>query len=168
MGETINYLSVPYHFDERGYLQPYAIIKIDSIEELEREFVSNFQLSSTRRYLFTGLLTYLNDFGVTLEKIRYEGEWRVWLNGSFTTQKVNPNDIDLLNLVTDSPVFYQNIELFRPLFGYNATRTYAVDSYFLLQNSSDETLKLLTYWKNQFGKDREGYPKGIVELSIVR
>ena len=155
-----------YNFDVRGNLQPYQIIPIDLLSEFEHTFVTSFPLSGTRLAIYTGLLEYVEALGDALKQVSYTGSWRLWINGSFTTNKLNPNDIDVLSLLDDEPSLRQQKALFEPLFAENAFLTYRTDAYFLLYNGTIQSQELVTYWTNQFGTDRHGFQKGIVELVI--
>ncbi|WP_420150066.1 DUF6932 family protein [Spirosoma sp.] len=153
-----------YYFDNRGNLFPYELIRIDSLDEFEQMFVTSFPLSSTRVAIYTGMLEYIESLGDTLNQVAYSGNWTLWINGSFTSNKLNPNDIDVLSLLDDDSSLRENKDLFEPLFAQNAFQTYRTDAYFLLHNSTAESGELVTYWKDQFGTDRKGFPKGIIEL----
>lgn len=155
-----------YQFDDRGNLSPYQLISVDSLDEFEEFFVSSFSLSTTRNIIYSGLLTYLSDFGALLHHVAYEGEWTVWLNGSFTTNKTSPADVDVLNILNDTTVLRMNKSLFKPFFADNAQRKYGVDAYFLLMNESSQTKDLLTYWQKWLGTDRAGFEKGIIKVII--
>lgn len=156
-----------YQFDERGNLSPYRLISVDSLEEFDLFFVRNFPLSTTRNVIYSGLLTYLSDFGELLRDVGYDGQWTVWLNGSFTTGKISPADIDVLNILSDEAVLRTNKLSFEPFFAENSQRTYNVDAYFLLINESGNTEELLTYWQKWLGTDRAGFSKGIIEFAII-
>lgn len=128
--------------------------------QLEAHFVDPFNGSATRRTLVSGLRTYLNALrraGVTFE---------VWLDGSFTTQKVDPNDVDLV-------VFADPAELnrlppalqtyLRGLFDRtSAKRQFGCDV--LFAPSSDPNLR--SYWRGWYGFDRLEQPKGIARLAV--
>lgn len=155
-----------YHFDSRGNLFPYDIIRIESLSEFEQAFVTAFPLSATRFSIYIGLLEYLQALGDVLAETTYAGTWKLWINGSFTTNKLNPNDVDVLSLLDDEAALHRHKEQFEPLFGQNAFRTYQTDAYFLLDDGTEQAQELATYWTDQFGVDRNGAKKGIVELLI--
>ena len=156
-----------YWFDANGNLAPYTLIAIDDLLDFETTFVSTFKQSNTRQLIFTGLLEYLGDMGVLLVDLGYKGTWEVWLNGSFTTEKLNPNDVDLLNVFDNDTLFEQNKNVFEPMFADNAEARYGVDAYFLLNDNSAKSIELANYWKQQFGMDRNGSSKGIISLQIL-
>lgn len=157
-----------FQFDVRGNLFPYEVIKTGDLDQFEEFFVAKFPLSATCALLFAGLIDYLSSLGNLLESLAYEDTWCVWLNGSFTTSELNPNDIDVLNVLTEGPIFGKNKNLFAPLAGHRSRNLYGIDAYFWLTSPSSESEELGRYWRNQFGTDREGSSKGIVELTIVR
>lgn len=77
-------------FDEKGNLTPYNNIEIN-YEIFVKNFVDSFPLDSTRHQILT-------NFERFLEKLRLKiyPHFSIWINGSFVTQKLNPNDIDFL------------------------------------------------------------------------
>ncbi len=155
-----------YHFDNRGNLFPYDIIRIESLSEFEQTFVTVFPLSATRFPIYSGLLEYIQTLGDVLAETAYMGTWRLWVNGSFTTNKLNPNDVDVLSLLDDEAALHQHKDRFEPLFGQNAFRVYQTDAYFVLDDGTEQARELTAYWTNQFGVDRSGAKKGIIELLI--
>lgn len=80
-------------FDEGGYLTPYDLILSD-LPTIETVFVESFPALTTRRKLFDAFVTYLTEL-TTILKTPLE----VWVNGSFTTQKHNPTDVDFVIFV---------------------------------------------------------------------
>ena len=155
-----------YNFDARGNLYPYEIIRIESLGEFEQTFVMAFPLSATRFSIYTGLLEYIQALGDVLMQVGYTGSWKLWINGSFTTNKLSPNDVDVLSLLDDDAVLRQQKNRFEPLFGQNAFQTYKTDAYFLLNTGTTQSQELIAYWTDQFGTDRNGAKKGIIELVI--
>ena len=55
-------------------------------------------MADTRKYNYTGFLEYLLDLGLLLKELKYDGSWKIWIDGSFVTSKINPLDIDILNI----------------------------------------------------------------------
>ena len=112
-------------------------------------------------------MEYLGDMGVLLIEAGYKGTWKIWLNGSFTTKKLNPNDVDLLNVFDSDALFEQHKSRFELMFADNAEARYGVDAYFLLNDNSVKSTELANYWQQQFGTDRHGRAKGIINLEIL-
>lgn len=157
-----------FAFDEYGNLTPYERIIVTSLDEFEQAFVSSFPLSVSRSPLFANLLRYLADMSHLLDMIAYRAFWSVWIDGSFTTHKQNPKDIDVLNVLDDVTLLHQNKAKFFAFGGNAAASNYGVDAYFLLKSNAQLTQELLQYWQTQFGTDRTGRSKGIIESLINR
>ncbi|NMC73975.1 MAG: hypothetical protein GYA56_06415 [Geobacteraceae bacterium] len=151
-------------FDEKGNPYPRDLIEI-SLAEVERLLVDGFPESVTRKGIYSGYLRYLNDFSIAVCP-----EWTQWLNGSFTTAKIDPQDIDVVNFV-DFRYITPRIERFlTPNHGKNVH--YPVDGYLVqLFPQNDErflkiTCKRLQYWRKWFGNDRLDNKKGIMQVKV--
>lgn len=147
-------------FDEIGNIYPRDLIPID-ISLFHERFVENFPESQTRPVIFGGYSRYLKDFSTAIIP-----SWVQWLNGSFTTAKVNPKDIDLVNFVPAN-LATQNVCPF--LTNYGSKETYSVDGYLVPIYSEDDerftvTKDWLEYWSKHFGHDRENNQKGILTI----
>jgi hypothetical protein len=130
---------------------------------LRRLCVDRFPESITRRRVMENLdaLTALvNQSGV-------RGE--LWIDGSFTTSKLNPDDVDLVFAVSWAD--YQALddkqrqfcEWFRTTSLYDR---YRCDNYFLLQRENSAVSDWMNaYWLRQFGFSRADEMKG---LAVVR
>jgi len=72
---------------------PYEVIETN-LETFEKVFINGFPSSSTRSAIFGEYLTYL-------DKLRQivGGEFYQWIDGSFVTHKISPNDIDLVTFL---------------------------------------------------------------------
>lgn len=90
----------------------------------------------------------------------------VWVDGSFTTEKPEPDDIDML-LVIDydqlnlvPPMFQPQVErlLDRPYIKHN----YSIDLLLLRNGQGEDRM----HWRGVFGHDREDTPKGIVRVPV--
>lgn len=135
---------------------------LHSVEEsqLDDHFVNGFAGSSTRRPLVTGLRSFLS----ALRRVGVAFE--VWLDGSFCTQKVDPNDVDLvvfastddLNRLPPSLQAYLRGVLDRT----NAKRQFGCDVLF----APAEDMNMRSYWRGWYGFDRSEQPKGIAILMI--
>ncbi|MEO3990869.1 DUF6932 family protein [Pseudocitrobacter cyperus] len=95
----------------------------------------------------------------------------LWIDGSFTTEKPEPDDIDILLVIDHAlldkvPVMFQpQIEklLDRPFIKHN----YNIDLLLLYKNHAGcdyENDRM--YWRGVFCHDREDTPKGIARLSL--
>jgi hypothetical protein len=66
--------------------------------ELDNHFLSAFGESKTRPALIAGLRAFLK--GLSRAGIAFE----VWLDGSFCTKKIDPNDIDLVVFADENEI----------------------------------------------------------------
>lgn len=98
-------------FDQNGHLFPYEVIET-TLEVFEDVFVKSFPTSSTRSVIFAEYLTYLNRLQQIIGKEFYQ-----WIDGSFTTQKLNPRDIDIVTFI-EASLFDANEPLLRDLIIY--------------------------------------------------
>jgi len=76
-------------FTEEGYLPQGC--HVCSVDEFRKIFVSDFKDSKSRKSRFDGFIEYTNYLKVGIKK-----ELSYLINGSFTTNKNNPNDIDFV------------------------------------------------------------------------
>lgn len=148
-------------FNEMGYLsKDYKI----TFEEFIKYFVS-IDDPIKRNELFKKYQDYNKRFGFLLTKI--------WVGGSYVTDKTKPNDIDLT-------VHYE-INIFNNLTRINATErihfkdkkyvhdTYKCHTQYVPVYPENHPKHILTElqaekWYKWFTKDRKNTPKGIVEL----
>jgi hypothetical protein len=158
---------IDINFDEKGNPTPYGIIETN-ISSLKGKYVDEFPSSITRRLIFNEYSGYIVYFFNALNN-----SWIQWINGSFTTNKENPNDIDLVNLVKVDNKFILNPN--KKLFNNpNSEEEYLVHSSFIpIYDSNDlryseVTEYLLNYWKKWFGQDKENKPKGIIQIEITQ
>ena len=73
-------------FDEKGFLIPYEVIPSDW-----ETFSTTFTEGIRRNSLTENLELYFQNFQKEISPV-----FKVWVNGSFVTQKVNPEDIDFV------------------------------------------------------------------------
>lgn len=138
-----------------------------SLEEVEVACVAAFPLSRSRRPIMDGL----QDFHRLLATSGVVG--KLWLDGSFTTEKIDPKDVDVVLMckaeIYDAgpPEVRTAIELVIS----NLKSTNYCDSYICFEYPEghplyDEWVWNRAYWLRQYGFSREIDPKGIVVVSI--
>lgn len=133
------------------------------VSALRRLCVTRFSASITRRSIMEnleGLLALLQQNGM-------RGE--VWVDGSFTTEKLNPDDVDLI-LVLDSEEFGRFTPEQRTFFQwFSSTSLYdrfRCDNYGMVRDAArSENEWTLAYWLRQFGWSRGNEMKG---LAVIR
>ena len=156
-----------FQYDRFGNITPYKLLPIQH-DELKEEFVIPYKNSTTRLEIINGHSNYIIDFYNTLKK-----DFIQWLDGSFTTTKTNPNDIDLINYIHFSEELnkeFESLKDFLTPFGDPKSK-YKVDGYLeVLYPQNDPryalTLNRYHYWIETFGKDRQNNPKAILQLEI--
>ncbi len=128
--------------------------------DLDNHFVQAFVGSRTRPALIEGLrrfITSLRRSGIAFE---------VWLDGSFCTEKLDPNDIDLVVFADATAVNALDPGLQAYLQGVlervNARRQFGCDV--LFAPAGDANLR--SYWRGWYGFDRSERPKGIAKLEV--
>jgi hypothetical protein len=126
--------------------------------DLEFYFVEPYH-STDRRSI---LVTQLEKFLELLKRI--DTEFEIWIDGSFTTKKDNPNDIDMLIIYNDAALnslSSENQILLKSLFDRNKSKIrYNIDLYVCPDSNSEN----ISYWKRNFGFSRNDKAKGIARL----
>lgn len=153
-------------FNSHGNLEG-GIIEVSKLSEIEQSLVTNFPDSTTRRRNFDSFCNFFNNLDET--KVT-----RVWLDGSFCTNKTNPNDIDCVVFINPIP---ENEAYFYCLKdNHEYLKTAHLDVYIVPDKeciivNNQETLETYQsfdyqekYWQGQFGFDRNRNHKAIIEL----
>lgn len=152
------------NFDEKGLLNPYEIIQSD-LQIVKQTFVENIDTSRTRKPLFQNYLQYLNAI-----KNVIPNNFHQWIDGSFVTQKQNPNDIDIVTFINYQD-FEKNIKDFDALRRLRFDNKKGIDGYFVPvfpENHRKNAIFKMEQkeWMFQFSNDRNGNNKGIIELNF--
>lgn len=128
--------------------------------KLEKDFLYAFPGSITRDKLVKGLNKYIN----CLKAIQIPFE--LWIDGSFVTNKMDPNDIDLLIIASKQKCDMLPSDkqaLFSELINNPKAKTnFYCDVFFCV--AEDEPHK--SYWRGWFGFSRKELPKGIVRMKV--
>jgi len=158
-------------FDIRAYLKPYQKTEL-VFDEFKKYFFDSFENSTTRPDIFGNYIKYLNDFRkeVTPNFIQ-------WVDGSFVSNKVDPNDIDFVNLI-DFDIYEKNEQIIETKFRkygarnhYQRIDAYAVKVYPKGHQREKITEYDLVYWRNWFletknNRMKKKFPKGFIELKF--
>ena len=155
------------NFDEYGFLTPNKVIQ-STYEELVDEFVNNIP-SENRKDIFNKYVNYSKE----LKKLCNDMEIKQWINGSFTTKKSNPNDIDFISFIEFS-IFEQNVTAFSKFSYPNSMINFGVDAYLVIVYPIEDVLYFNTksdtlHWLHQFcqtATNKRGIkkPKGFLEI----
>lgn len=155
-------------FNGNGYLEPG--IHAMSESDVKGHFVDAFPQSTTRPMIHEGYerhSTELKAIGIVAEK---------YLDGSFTTAKTDPGDVDMVVFADADqvdalpPAVQQQL---RALVSGKATRqTHLCDCYFCptvkdqTHPAFDQLRAQRKYWLGEFCFDRADLPKGIVSVKV--
>lgn len=151
-------------FDINGNLEPYEIIYTDWAT-FKAKFVDAFPRSSTRQVIF-------DNFSVYMEKLSaiIGTDFHQWIDGSFVTRKLNPDDIDFVTFV-NAKIFSHNEQKLNLLREYSRGQSLRIDGYFVKNYPKDHKRFVQSYldsvhWMHDFGKDsRKGQSKGFIQLN---
>lgn len=152
------------NFDQDGYPCP-PLLESLTLAELECRHVLEHPNSTTRTSIFTGYLEYLQDFQLAIGV-----GFKQWVNGSFTTPKLDPDDVDIINFIPHNII--KNTTQFIVFQTNGGSRDkYHVDAY-LIPIYPTHTIEHITVtmliansWASDFGFDREtGQEKNVAQL----
>lgn len=130
-------------------------INFDSLDEI---FVTPFEDSDRRKYLTDRFRAYFEKFS------ELEINAEIWLDGSYSTKKPEPGDMDILivfdvNEVNNLPMGKR--PLLQELFNRELSKIrYSIDVLLLPSNDVNKR----SYWRGWFGFSRNEQPKGIPRL----
>lgn len=133
-----------------------------SLDQLHEVCVEPFS-EERRQLLFENLCLFLNN----LSKLGLVG--KVWVDGSFLTEKPEPGDVDIL-IVLDSDACANlgesQVAAINAEFSGAKTR-YSCDAYTISDTNSESDIRMRAYWRGLFGYYRdESTPKGIALLEL--
>jgi hypothetical protein len=155
-------------FDEHGNLP--AGFTDWTIQEVRERLVDAFPSSQSRPTIMAGYMRLRAD----MQPFACDGEH--WIDGSFSTAKAEPGDLDLLTVADkdaiDNLTPAQQQEWQGLVAGAATKAGYSCDSYFLPSVPENHPLygRFRTwrkYWMGEFGFDREDRPKGIVRVAVL-
>jgi hypothetical protein len=161
-----------FKFDDLGFLMPYERQKA-TIEDVFKNLVQDFSGSETRAKLFENLLKYNEDLQEVLRSDYFQ-----YINGSFTTKKNNPNDIDLVNFVDHQALLGNEKQVEENFLNKSAIDIYGIDAYLVVVYPEFHpyrvrTLSDVAYWNHWFGfskfdRRKKRSPKGFLEVSFYQ
>lgn len=130
------------------------------LSQLESTFLTPFEEKARRELL-------LKRFQVLLDKFNETGlKAEIWIDGSFATQKPDPNDIDIIFFVDGLEANKLSPDLQAILVELNnrslSQIRYNCDVFIFPNNNPDNR----SYWRGWFGFSRDEQPKGIIRLYI--
>ncbi len=154
-----------FTFDKYNNLTPYSVIDT-TLEEIELELVYSFDENSIRLQLFEMLKIYLLDLSNLLDRQPFE----VLIDGSFTSRKINPNDIDIVVIIDSKIVKAIDVTGFRCNLSQKKLVNYSGVHAFVIEKFEENNTKFILFqadflhWLSFFSKDRKGNKKGILKI----
>jgi len=147
----------------RGVLEPG--LHRCTVNEFYDTFVNKFSTSIRRKDIFNSLIDFLKRIN---DKYKI---YEVWIDGSYVSEKVNPNDVDIVIFfeVDDYIKIFPEWNVIRKVFNIDAYCAAAVNDASKKMLGTKEFNNIVNnrnYWRGQFGFDREDKPKGIVVFPI--
>ncbi len=129
--------------------------------------VAPFPLSHTRSTIMSGLEKIISK----IEEVSLKSE--LWIDGSFLTHKIDPNDVDIVMKIENSIWLRSTPEqggIIKKIISQDFRRSHLCDSYFFIEYGPGEALyssseKSHLYWLKQFGYSRQQESKGIAIIS---
>jgi len=128
--------------------------------DLRAVFVDPFENSARREYLlmrFEALIDRFKETGISSE---------VWIDGSFSTQKPNPGDIDTIFFIDGNIANNLDTEKKKILEEINDRKIskirYSCDVFIVPNHDTN----MRSYWRGWFGFSRSEEPKGILRFNI--
>jgi aspartyl/asparaginyl-tRNA synthetase len=162
-------------FNENGYLPPG--IHEATMEDFRIRFVDDVEESITRCKVFAGYTDYCRDM-LALDILIKQ-----WLDGSFTTRKIDPNDMDVISHVDALKINNKyTIDQFQRLIikeDHSNRRLlnskYKCDPFAIAVYPPEHkfyklTIDTINYWQDFFGHDSRVAgkpPKGLIEINQV-
>ncbi len=144
------------------YLEPG--LHVYTFNGLVEDFVAAFSASHTRKEI-------IEDFRSFFISLKNQGYvlFEIWVDGSYVSSKVNPNDMDIVIFLS-----YDSSVRARSDWGNICLTSGKIDPYYeiwiedakqhMLQDEIWKLTNRRNYWKGQFGFDRNDNPKGIIKI----
>lgn len=138
-----------------------------SLGELHKLCVQQFPLSRNRQRLFDAL-------SAAVDRLAgIDGSFEIWIDGSFLTRKIDPDDIDFV--VEGDPHRYKVQEDYRAVLDDLLEKpdagTTGCDSFVMFAYPAGHSCWALGVaekngWLKKFGHSRDGEPKGIAAIRV--
>lgn len=156
----------PVTFETNGVLAPG--FHDCTYDEFYAALVDEFPTSQRRKPIAEALLAF------SKEVFAIGTPYEFWIDGSYVTTKINPNDADVILFFQ-----YQHMNVISPLLSTFRQQYNGILDIYFGYATSPENQRILgpvdygrivnnrNYWRGQFGFDREDNPKGIIRIDCV-
>ena len=157
-------------FDLRGHLLPHSPIQLN-LTDFQNHFVDNFPESGTRKQIFENFLSYIQDFQKDIIV-----SFKMWINGSYVTRKLNPRDIDFVIFIPYD-IYRANEQMIQAKYKTEgAEQFFSVDAYTIEVYPESHNKFMFTqsdtaYWRSWFGetarnRNNQRFQKGFIEINF--
>ena len=156
-------------FDRNGCLIPYDIIEMP-LQFVKHCFVDSMKEKEHRAEIFNNFIEY-NKILSSIIKTDYVQ----WINGSFVTKKIKPNDIDLVTFIDYAIVKQYKTELEQMVFPFSF-KSFNVDAYIVrifneVHEKYAHSLSDTLYWMHHFSKTKPDkrnrqFSKGFIKINF--
>lgn len=154
------------NLDQDGYPCP-PLLEPLSFSEFELRHIQGHPDSTTRPAIFISYQDYLRDFRSLIGV-----GFKQWVNGSFTTKKTDPKDIDIINFISHDVITDSSIEDLAVFQTHGGSRDrYQVDAYIIPVYPLESekywrvTLLMANSWASKFGfEENTGKEKNVAQL----
>lgn len=131
--------------------------------------VDAFPNSVRRGMLHCKYIQIVDQFRIINKQYRCFSE--IWIDGSFTTEKPEPDDIDILivyDFLTFSALPDALMQIVSPLLNREYVKlSFNIDILLLAENHPKiDYSDMRSYWRGWFGFDRKENPKGLVRVIL--
>lgn len=157
-----------WKFNSRGLIEPPERIEI-TFKDFQLYFDLDFPNSQTRSDLMNGYIAYNQSL-----KKEITANFTQWIGGSYTTNKLNPKDIDLLTILPYE-TYDKHEQLIEKVFRKSAKLEYGLDAYFIAfyppEHQKFEIYKgEFLYWDHQFSRTRKNragkkFKRGYIQIN---
>ena len=158
-------------FDSRGNLMPYAV-SVLSIDNFRTVFVDSFGQESSRIALFNEYIRYCQELKNLLSAPFYQ-----WIDGSFVTHKMYPNDLDFITFINHEVYEVHEQAIDAQFSKWSVGNFYTgLDAYTIWAYPENHRNQLTfqadcAYWQDWFGRSRynrmrQRFPKGFIQINF--
>ncbi len=129
-----------------------------TLDDLKTICVENFSNNSKRQLLYENFLKFLDNLNYINSK------FEIWIDGSFTTEKSEPEDIDILVIFDEAHINSlpsDQIGLINSLFDRELSKIRFNLDVLICEK---ENINMRSYWRGWFGFSRSEVVKGIAKL----
>jgi len=138
-----------------------------TLADVRRLCVEPFSLSTTREAIMSG-------FEAVVDRLRHDSvEGELWIDGSFLTEKIDPEDVDIVMVISSDHLAAASTTQQDAIKWVNANlkSSHHCDSYVHVSYPAGHSLNgygvwMQAYWIKQFGFSRADELKGMPSVTV--